>query len=73
MTLKGNLQLRCYSHWLGVNFITGGLTGILGVVLRYLFTILTKVVAHFHLVMGISALDGLFVEWYTGSPTCSVE
>ena len=66
---KGNLQLNpamLFSIGLVSTFITGGLTGIIlgDSTLDINVHDTYFVVAHFHLVMGISALYGLFAGVY---------
>ena len=71
--LKGNLQLNpamLFSIGLVSTFITGGLTGIIlgDSTLDINVHDTYFVVAHFHLVMGISALYGLFAGVYHWFP-----
>jgi cytochrome c oxidase subunit 1 len=73
---RGNLQLNpamLFSIGMVSTFITGGLTGlILGDSALDINVHDTMfVVAHFHLVMGISALSGCSQEFITGSPKCT--
>jgi cytochrome c oxidase subunit 1 len=58
-----------FSIGLVSTFITGGLTGIIlgDSTLILTFTDTYFVVAHFHLVMGISALYGCLLVFITGS------
>ena len=70
---KGNLQLNpamLFSIGLVSTFITGGLTGIIlgDSALDINVHVTYFVVAHFHLVMGISALYGLFAGVYHWFP-----
>ncbi len=75
---KGNLQLNpamLFSIGMVSTFITGGLTGlILGDSALDINVHDTMfVVAHFHLVMGISALFGMFAGCIIGSQKCTAE
>jgi cytochrome c oxidase subunit 1 len=71
--LEGNLQLNpamLFSIGLVLTFITGGLTGIIlgDSTLDINVHDTYFVVAHFHLVMGISALYGMFAGIYHWFP-----